>query len=263
MRNVSLVSLMAFCVALVPSDVSAQDFRASVVGRVTDSTSAPIVGARVTATNLGTSTPSNTVTNEEGNYVIASLPPGRYRIEVEQRNFKRYIREGVTLEIGDNPTLDVTLEPGGVTEEVIVTADVSPLETGDATRGTVISGRLIEDAPLNGRNAFALAGLAPGVVFTSRGQGQTFLRTSANLGISSISINGAPPRSNEALLDGVPNTGSDGLIQFVPSTDATQEFKVQTSSFDAEFGRWSSTCIIVPSSSSSPSANATSPRRAD
>jgi TonB dependent receptor len=94
------------------------------------------------------------------------------------------------------------------------------------------------DLPLNGRNAFALAALVPGVNFVARGQAFTFLRTTGNGGISGVSLSGGQPRFNESLLDGVPNTGSDGLIQFIPSVDATQEFKVQTNAFDAEFGRF-------------------------
>ncbi|MDZ7380020.1 MAG: TonB-dependent receptor, partial [candidate division KSB1 bacterium] len=92
--------------------------------------------------------------------------------------------------------------------------------------------------PLNARNAFELAGLAPGVQFTARGKASTLLRVTANSGTSSLAMAGGQPRYNEALLDGVPNTGSDGLIQYVPSLDATQEFKVQTNAFDAEFGRF-------------------------
>jgi len=218
--------------------VSAQEFRATIIGRVTDSAGAAIAGARVSVVNIATNTPSDTLTSEEGVYSVPSLPPGQYRLEVEQTNFKKFVQSGITLQIGDNPTIDVTLEPGALGEVVTVTSDASPLEANDASRGTVVTGRAVTDLPLNGRNAFALAALSPGVSINARGQASTFLRTTANNGISAISINGGQNRSNEALLDGVPNTGSDGLIQFVPSSEATQEFKVQTNSFDAEFGRF-------------------------
>ncbi len=216
----------------------AQEFRATLLGRISDTSGAAVVGAQVIVTNLATSAVNRTVTSDTGDYVIPALQPGRYKLEVEANGFKKAIRENLTLEVLARPTIDVALEPGALTEAITVTADTSRLETADASRGEVITGRTLVDLPLNGRNAFALAALVPGVNFTVRGQASTFLRTTANVGISGASLSGAQPRFNEALLDGVPNTGSDGLIQFVPSVDATAEFKVQTNAFDAEFGRF-------------------------
>ena len=216
----------------------AQEFRATVSGRVSDASGAAVVGAQVIVTNLDTSAANRAVSSESGDYVIPALQPGRYKLEVEASGFKKSVRENLTLEVLARPTIDVSLEAGALSDSITVTADTSRLETADASRGEVITGRTLVDLPLNGRNAFALAALVPGVNFTLRGQASTFLRTTANNGISGASLSGAQPRFNEALLDGVPNTGSDGLIQFVPSVDATQEFKVQTNAFDAEFGRF-------------------------
>jgi hypothetical protein len=234
MRFIS--TLMIFCLLSVTG--LAQEFRATISGRVTDASGAAVVGAQVIIANLETGAISRTVSSESGDYVIPALQPGRYKLEVEANGFKKAIRENLTLEVQARPTIDIALEPGALTEAITVNSDATQLETADASRGEVITGRTLVDLPLNGRNAFALAGLTPGVNFTARGQATTFFRTTANNGISSASIGGGQQRSNEALLDGVPNTGSDGLIQFVPSVDATQEFKVQTNSFDAEFGRF-------------------------
>ncbi len=218
--------------------VWAQEFRATISGRVSDASGAAVAGAQVSVTNLETGAINRAVSSESGDYVVPALGPGRYRLEIEANGFKKAIRDNLTLEVLARPTIDVTLEPGAVTESITVTSEATRLETADASRGEVISGRTLVDLPLNGRNAFALAALVPGVSFTVRGQASTFLRTTANAGISGASLSGAQPRFNEALLDGVPNTGSDGLIQFVPSVDATAEFKVQTNAFDAEFGRF-------------------------
>jgi len=215
-----------------------QDFRATVTGRITDSSGAVVPGAKITITQTGTSASATTRSTETGDYVIPSLVPGVYRLEVESPGFKRYVREGITLQIQDKPVIDVVLEPGEITTAVTVTSDVMQVETATASRGDVITGRTVVDMPLNGRNAYALAALTPGVLFTARGQASTFLRPTANNGISSIAVSGAAERNTESLLDGVPNTGSDGLIQYVPSVDATQEFKVQTNAFDAEYGRF-------------------------
>jgi hypothetical protein len=233
-----LGTLTLLALSLLPLAAAAQDYRATVVGRVTDSSGAAVPGAQVRAINLDTAAASTAVSSEGGDYVIPALQPGRYRLEVEKQNFKKFVRAEFTLSVQERPTLDVALEPGEVSDTVTVTSEAPLLETSNASRGEVITGRTLVDLPLNGRNAFALAALTPGVNFTARGQASTFLRTTANNGISSATIGGGQPRSNEALLDGVPNTGSDGLIQFVPSVDATQEFKVQTNSFDAEFGRF-------------------------
>ena len=217
---------------------SGQEFRASIVGRVTDSSGAVVPNARVTATNLETSASIKTQTTATGDYVLTALPPGNYRLEVELAGFKKHVRDGITLNIQERPTIDVALEAGEVSTSITVSAEASQLEVSNASRGELITGKVLVDLPLNGRNAFALAGLAPGVAMTVRGQASTFLRPTANNGISGMALSGGLPRQNEVLLDGVPNTGSDGLIQFVPSVDAAQEFKVQTNSFDAEFGRF-------------------------
>lgn len=223
---------------LLSVTIAAQEFRATINGRVSDASGAAVVGAQVIVINLDTNAVNRAVSSDSGDYVIPALQPGRYRLEVEASGFKKAVRDNLTLEVLARPTIDVAMEPGALTDTITVTADASRLETADASRGEVITGRTLVDLPLNGRNAFALAALVPGVNFTLRGQASTFLRTTANNGISGASLSGAQPRFNEALLDGVPNTGSDGLIQFVPSVDATQEFKVQTNAFDAEFGRF-------------------------
>jgi hypothetical protein len=229
----------------------AQEFRATIVGRVTDTSGAVVPGARVSATNTQTGIVTRTVTTDTGDYVLPNLPPGPYRLEVEHTGFKKYVREGIVLQILDRPSIDVVLEPGEITTAITVSAEASRLETATASRGTVILGRTLEDMPLNARNAFELAGLAPGVQFTARGKASTLLRVTANAGTSSMAMAGGQPRYNEALLDGVPITGSDGLIQYVPSLDATQEFKVQTNVFDAEFGRFTGGVINAVAKSGS------------
>lgn len=232
------LSLLAFAVACFCPPGHAQDFRATVFGRIFDASGAVVSGATITAVNLETGVATATQSNQAGNYTLPPLAPGRYNLSVELTGFKRYVREGVVLEIQGRPQIDVTLEPGDVQATVNVTGEAALLETATASRGGVISGQTVVDLPLNGRNAFSLAGLEPGINFTARGQASTFLRTTANNGFSSFTFNGGQFRSNESLLDGVPNTGTDGLVQYVPSVDATAEFKVMTNSFDAEYGRF-------------------------
>ncbi|MBC8164308.1 MAG: carboxypeptidase regulatory-like domain-containing protein, partial [Bryobacteraceae bacterium] len=218
--------------------VAAQDFRATLNGRVSDTSGGAVVGVRLAATNMETGQVSTGVTNDIGNYTITALPPGRYSLTAESVGFKKFVRDGLTLEVQARPQIDITLEPGDVQSTVNVTAEAPLLETNSASRGGVITGRTLVDLPLNGRNAFALAALEPGVNFTARGTANTFFRTTGNGGISSATFGGGAFRSNESLLDGVPNTGTDGQVQYVPSVDAASEFKVQTNVFDAEYGRF-------------------------
>lgn len=216
----------------------AQEFRATIVGRVTDPSGAAIIGAQVRATNVETNLSTRAVTGATGDYVVPFLPPGRYRVEIEHPGFRKYQRDGVVLQVQDRPTLDVSLEVGDIATSVTVSSDASPLETATASRGEVIAERTLTAMPLNGRNVFMLTMLTPGVTFTARGSANSFIRTTSNGGMTAISISGGAPSFNEALLDGVSITGSNGEIQFVPSVEAAQEYKVQGNSFDAEFGRF-------------------------
>ena len=240
MKRIGLILCALLCaICYLTHNVAAQEFRASVNGTINDATGAPIPGARVAAVNAETGVSSSAVTNDEGRYVILSLQPGRYRIEVEQGQFKKFVQQGITLNIGDNTEINISLEAGSLQETVTITQENEQLQTSDSTRGTTITGRAVQELPLNGRNPFALAALSPGVSFAgARGQAFSFFRTTATNGVSSVGISGGQTRSNEVLLDGVPNTGSDGIIQFVPSTEATAEFRVQLNTFDAEFGRF-------------------------
>lgn len=235
-RAFSRLRLAAFC--LVAFSLLSQDFRAVISGRITDSSDAAIPNVRVTATNIETGVTTSGSSNASGLYTVPSLPPGRYTLTAEITGFKRFVREGLTLEVQGRPQIDIRLETGDVQSSIQVTAEPPLLETSSASRGGVITGRTLVDLPLNGRNAFALAALEPGVNFTARGTASTFFRTTGNGGISSATFGGGGFRSNESLLDGVPNTGTDGVVQYVPSVDAASEFKVQTNVFDAEYGRF-------------------------
>lgn len=228
---------LTLCLCLVGL-AAAQDFRAIITGRISDTSGASVPAARVTATNVESGVATFGVSNDSGTYIINALPPGRYTLSAELTGFKRFVREGLTLEVQGRPQIDITLEAGDIQSTVSVTSEAPLLETSSANRGGVITGRTLVDLPLNGRNAFALAALEPGVNFTARGTANTFFRTTGNGGISSATFGGGGFRSNESLLDGVPNTGTDGLVQYVPSVDAASEFKVQTNVFDAEYGRF-------------------------
>ena len=231
--------------------LSAQEFRATLSGRVKDPSGLPVAGARVRAVNTDTRLSHQGATQTAGDYVIPFLPPGPYRFEVEAEGFKKFVREGIVLRVDDRITLDVDLQVGALSESVTVKADAPLLETTTGSAGEVISGEALVDMPLNGRNPLYLVGLAPGVTPTARGTPAFFLRTTSNSSSSSLSIAGSPVGFNEVLLDGVPTTGGNNVVTYIPSTDSTQEFKVQTNAFDAELGRFAGGAINASTKSGS------------
>jgi hypothetical protein len=208
---------------------AAQSFTASIAGTVQDATGAFIPGASVTAVNTGTSARIAGNTDQQGNYTLLSLPPGRYVLEVEAVGFKKLVRSGIVLQVQQQARLDVTLELGALTESISVTAAAPLLESTTSALGKVVENRRINDLPLNSRNVYSLLFLTPG---TSGSVGNNYNNVS-------FTINGSGNR--DILIDGVTSTqptvnGVVGVSVF-PSVDAIEEYKVVSSNMPAEFGR--------------------------
>jgi len=240
MLNRRALTIPILLLSLFASLLGAQEFRATISGTVTDQQSAIVPGAAVEVKNLDTNATVTTITNDSGNYVVPFLPTGQYTISVSLTGFKRAVRENILLRVGDRIQLDFQMEVGGVTEQVTVTAEVPLLETATASKGQVIDAAKVQDLPLLGRNPFMLAAVASGVQYNPT-QSSRSNRPFDNGGMDSFSINGGRLFSNEFLLDGVPDTnvesGQPSNLSFVPSPDATDEFKVQTNTYDAQYGR--------------------------
>lgn len=230
------IVLFIICTSLL----AAQEFRATISGTVSDPAAARIPGAAVEAKNLETNAVVNTVTNDSGSYVLPFLPTGKYTISVSLTGFKTAVRENVELRVGDRMQLDFQLEIGGISEQVMVSGEAPLLETASASKGSVIDSAKVQDLPLLGRNPFMLAAIASGVQYSPTLASRSN-RPFDNGGMDSYSINGGRTTTNEFSLDGVPNTntesGSPSNLSFVPSPDATEEFKVQTNTYDAQYGR--------------------------
>ncbi|MGI8788213.1 MAG: carboxypeptidase regulatory-like domain-containing protein [Pyrinomonadaceae bacterium] len=233
----------AICVLCFAVSAMAQTESARIQGTVTDSTGAAVAGATVTITDLGTSRALKVQTDNDGNYSILSLQPGRYRIEVAQSNFKT-TKQDVTIEVAQAATLNFSLEPGAVNETVTITNDAPLVESSSSAIGNVVGSRETVELPLNGRNVLELARLSPGVTqgvvggFASGAGGDAETYRGRNTGGAAISVNGQRTQANNFLLDGVDNNESlVNTINIFPSAEATQEFRVQTSTAPAEFGR--------------------------
>jgi Carboxypeptidase regulatory-like domain len=216
-----------------------QGGEAIVVGTVVDATQSVVQAATISLTHLATGAAIQLHTDERGEYRTPPLRIGEYTIAIEANGFKRFNQRGVVLDIGDVRTVDAVLQVGQVSDSVDVEASAPLLQTADATVGTVIGSRQIEDLPLNGRDYMQLATLSGGTV------------PSINSGIG-ISIGGQQGYAVGFLLDGVDNNNQSIRYSYgnqketiKPSIDAIQEFKVVTNTFSAEYGRSSSGVISV------------------
>ena len=145
---------------------SAQEFRGTITGKVSDPNGAIIPGAAVVIKNVDTNIEATLKTNDEGVYVAALLNPGKYSVAVPGTGFRKSLREQVMLNVGDRLSLDFQLEVGNEAQQVTIVADTELVEKGSVTTGTVVSGRQIEELPLSEGAAYNLALQAPGVAYT-------------------------------------------------------------------------------------------------
>lgn len=226
------VSLCVFAllVSAMTLTATAQEFRGSITGTVTDPNGAVVPGATVTVKNLETNIASSVTTNDSGAFSIPFLLPGKYNVTVANSGFKTALRENVAIAVDDKLTLDFQLEIGQ-TAEVNIVAGAELVERGTVTLGTSVSQRQIEELPLSEGAPYTLATQAPGIVYTGD---PNFQGPTANGNLAGFRTNGAA--GNQINLDGSPNLAYSGQVAFTPPSDAVQEFKVQTNSFDTQNG---------------------------
>jgi hypothetical protein len=206
-----------------------------IVGTVRDKSGAVVSGASVTIADADRGSHIAVTTNDAGEYLSGPLRIGRYNVSVEKPGFKKSVAGPVEIDVQARLAIDVTLQPGAVTETIEVTTEGPQLETETSELGQLVDQRRINALPLNGRNYAQLALLGTGVAPAEPGA-----RTETTYGFSS---NGARSLQNNFLLDGIDNNanlgdvlnGSAYVVQ--PSVDAIAEFKVETNSYSAEFGR--------------------------
>jgi hypothetical protein len=215
---------------------SAQAGQAELTGEVRDQSGAVVPDAKITATETQSNQSYLTTAGSSGVYTFTGLKPGLYTVAVDVAGFKRSIREGVQLTTGEKVRLDLQLEVGAVGETITIKSDAPLLRSESGSLGQVISNRKIVDLPLNGRTFVPLVALAPGVALPPA---SFFPR-----------LNGGRPRTNEYLFDGISVLQPEpGQVAFFPIIDAIQEFKVETNSPPAEFGRFNGGVINLTTKS--------------
>jgi outer membrane receptor protein involved in Fe transport len=246
-RLIGLVPFLLVGIILICSATSyAQVTTADVVGTVTDNTGAVLPNAKVTVTNLGTNISRTVTSDSSGEYVVNLLPIGQYAVRVEATGFKIYTATNLTLVAGDRTRVDAKMEVGATTETVNVTAEANVLQTDNSTVGTAITGKLVQELPLNGRNYISLALLVPGVSPGPPNGLATGTRPDERRLNSSYSVNGQDPILNNNMIDGMDNNERIiGTIGVRPSIDAIQEFKVQTNLYSAEITRTSGGVVNI------------------
>jgi hypothetical protein len=223
---------LLLCAGAAGALCQAQESRATIIGRVTDPTGAVVAGAAVRATNAATNAPVSSKTNEGGNFEIPYLLPGSYQVTVEMTGFKRAVRDGIELRVGDRMTLDFTLSLGDVAESVTVTGETPLLESSKADIGLVMDQRRVVELPVVGGNPFYLTRLTAGVLSSG---GRIAGNPMDQGGATGIIVNGTRSNSSEATVDGSP-VMTNRNASFSPPQDLVHEFKVNTATYDASIG---------------------------
>jgi Carboxypeptidase regulatory-like domain/TonB dependent receptor len=255
-RNFGLRTIQFAVVALllaIPFAVSGQVTTATIVGTVTDPGGAVVPNAQVTARNTDTGLSRTVASNDEGSYRIEFLPVGKYNVEVTLTGFKKALVSDIVLQVNDTVRVDVAMNVGQVSETVTISeAATAAVNTNTPEIGRTIQSAEITALPLVERNVYTLLDLTPGVQSNNNGVAtastgtSTFIlgypeqRTLINGG-----TDGGTGSVNYYLDGGINMTNLRNTGNILPNPDAIQEFRVQTNSYNAEYGRYASGIINV------------------
>ena len=227
-----VLAVFTAAIILLATAASAQQGTSELRGLVLDAQNAVLPGVTLTIRNQDTGMFRETVSNTDGTYFVAGLPPGPYEIRAMLSGFKQYTRPDVRLEIGKTTALDVALEVGRVEEVVTVTAEAPIVDVSSKEIGGRLTGRDLIDLPSVNRNFVGFIGLLPGIVPNI---------STESFGSDAVFVNGTDSRNNNFFVDGANNNddviGQRAGTQARTPIEAIQEFQVLTHQFDAEFGR--------------------------
>jgi hypothetical protein len=247
MKLSSKWALFVVCALIISFSARAQETTGNIRGTVLDASGGAVSGATVSATQTETGLARTVSTDSTGAFHILALPVGHYRVEADARGFRKFVQEGVKLDVNQTATLTLHLAVGSASERVEIREDAPLIESTTTSLGKTVQEREILDLPLNGRNFTQLGVLQPGVVPITPGlataggslrEGQAY------------SVNGQRPESNNFLIDGADNfNGVDGGYVMALPVDAISEFRILTHTANAEFGHstGSTTNIITRS----------------
>lgn len=236
-RRSAFLGFLLIAIAVPAAVAASQAVFGAISGTVSDASGGVLPGATVAVTNLATNVTKTLTTNEAGVYNVTNLVPGIYKVEASLSGFKTAVVSSVTLEVNANQRVDVMLEVGAATEMVNVTADAPLLQTEQTNLGQTVTQQQIEQLP-TARNLFNLIPLAAGISQQAACDG------CGNNG--NLRINGDRPRNQDYILDGTTMTAPVfGGQAFNPSVDSIQEFRIETNSMSAEYGKAGGGIIIA------------------
>jgi hypothetical protein len=215
----------------------AQETRGRINGRVLDTTRAALSGATVKVTDVARGTSVTATTNKEGLFQANYLLPGTYEVAVERDGFKKYVKGDVLLQINETRDLEIVLEVGGLQETVTVAGDALTVNTSDANMGFTVDQKRIAELPLIHGDPYKIMGLATGLAHSGD---QRLDRPYEPTHIIGFAYDGTRSNRSDLLIDGAPSTATanqnEVIATYVPPSDLVQEFRVQTATFDAQFG---------------------------
>src|SRR5438309_268156 len=246
-RSLTVALSVAFVLSTC-SFLQGQSTYGAVTGSVTDPSGAAITDAKVTLTNLGTAETRTQPTSADGLYSFVNLIPGNYKIDVEKPGFKRITRTPVTVQVQQNSKIDLALPIGQATETIEVTSETPLLQTESSSLGQVVEQRKANELPLNGRNIYSLAAIAPSVIPQGNTTGTPVGKNPFDF--ANYQIGGSFANQSAEYLDGQPlNIGYINLPLLVPTQDSISEFKVQYNNQGPEWGKFSGGVINLSTKS--------------
>jgi hypothetical protein len=237
-KNLLLPIAAAFFVfTFLLASAGAQELRGKISGRVVDPNGAAVPGASVKVIDVTRNNTVSLTTNDNGLFTAPYLLPGTYQVLVEIAGFKKSIQDKVVVAINETRDLEIKLDLGTPQETVTVTSDPAQLNVADPNLGLTIDRKRVDELPSVHGDPYHLINLTPGVAYT----GSTRLdRPFEPTHIANFAMSGARGIRSDLLIDGAPSTATananEVIASYVPTTDATQEFKVQTATYDAQFG---------------------------
>ena len=237
-----LVLLLLLCAIPVSAQVDVAS--STLKGTVTDQQGALVVGAVVTATSIDKGLKRTATTNSEGEYAIALLPPGAYKVEIERTGFGKAFNDNVRLTVGQSQVFDVQLSASSITAQVAITGDLPLVEIERTQQANTISTQQVENLPNVGRTFQNYVYTLPGVNSSTAPRAQIASRVTG-FQTSGFSIGGSNGRNNLITVDGGENELGSGTVRYDVSTEAIQEFQVNRNSFSAEFGFTAGTAVNI------------------
>jgi len=240
-----LLTSMLFCASTTRGQVSG----ATLSGLVTDENGGPVPGANVSIKNLGTGVARDVTTNADGFYSTPNLNPGTYEVRVSAKGFQTLVQKEITLNVGAQQSLNLSLKVGQLTQTIEVNAALPDVQTSSSTISDTVDSKTVRQLPLNGRDWTSLATLEPGVVSIPNQATTSFNANKGNRGFGNQLSNGGHRanensyRVNAVTINDYSNSAPGGATGVNLGVDAIQEFSVLTSNYTAEYGRTSGAVI--------------------